>query len=183
MSLFETQRLTARQLTLQDLPELTAMLSDPEVMEYSIRGVCDEAATRKFIDWCLASYSSHGVGPWALVEKGTGDFVGFCGVGPELVDGVEEVNLGYRLARRFWYRGLATEAATGTLDYAFGHRAVESVIAIIEPGHTASLRVSEKVGFRSYTSLEFHGRPVRVYRMTAQSWHTLHNDSILGTGA
>nr|WP_281171849.1 GNAT family N-acetyltransferase [Aliagarivorans taiwanensis] len=62
------------------------------------------------MDWCLTCYSSHGVGPWALVEKETGELIGFCGVGPELIAGVEEINLGYRLAQKFWNRGLATEA-------------------------------------------------------------------------
>ncbi|XSS65582.1 GNAT family N-acetyltransferase [Pseudomonas sp. B11] len=54
-------------------------------------------------------------GHGALVEKGTGELVGFCGVSPEQVGGVQEANLGYRLARRFWNRGLATEAVRGVL--------------------------------------------------------------------
>lgn len=102
MQLFETERLVARQLSLQDVPALTEILSDPEVMKYSVRGVCDEGATRKFIDWCIGCYSSHGIEPWALLEKISGGLIGFSGVGPELVNDVEETNLGYRLARRFW---------------------------------------------------------------------------------
>ena len=54
MYLFETARLKVRPLSMQDLPALTALLSDPAVMEYSIRGICDEAATRQFIAWCEA---------------------------------------------------------------------------------------------------------------------------------
>src|SRR5690606_19209829 len=108
VQLFETERLIARRLSHQDVPALTAMLSDPEVMKFSVRGVCDEEATRKFVDWCLECYASHGIGPWALCEKESGNFIGFCGVGPELVGDVEEINLGYRLARRFWHQGYAT---------------------------------------------------------------------------
>lgn len=175
VQLFETERLFARQLSHRDLPALTEILSDPEVMKYSVRGVCDEAATRKFIDWCLECYSFHGIGPWALVEKDSGDLVGFCGVGPELVADVEEINLGYRLARKFWNQGFATEAVKGVLDYAFGQKNFASVVVIIEPEHGASVRVSEKAGFRHYTKLEFHGRPVRLCRMTCQDWSILHN--------
>ena len=72
MYLFETARLEVRPLSMQDLPALTALLSDPAVMEYSIRGVCDEAATRQFIAWCEACYAESGVGPWALEERATG---------------------------------------------------------------------------------------------------------------
>lgn len=175
MQLFETERLIARQLSLQDLPDLTEILSDPEVMKYSVRGVCDEDATRKFIDWCMGCYSSHGIGPWALLEKTSGDLIGFCGIGPELVGDVEEINLGYRLARRFWGRGFATESVNGVMSYAFDQKNCESVVVIIEPEHTASVRVTEKAGFGGYTIHEFHDRSVRLYRMTCKDW-VLHNE-------
>ena len=48
-----------RPLSLGDLSPLTEILSDPEVMKHSVRGVCDEAATRQFIEWCLASVLLH----------------------------------------------------------------------------------------------------------------------------
>ncbi|WP_371871873.1 GNAT family N-acetyltransferase [Pontibacterium sinense] len=179
MQLFETERLVARPLSLQDLPALTEILSDPEVMKYSVRGVCDGEATREFIDWCAECYSSHGVGPWALLEKASGDLIGFCGVGPELVDDVEEINLGYRLARRFWNQGFATEAVNGVMMYAFDQKHYESVVVIIEPEHIASVRVAEKAGFGDYTVHEFHSRPVRLYRMICEDW-VLHNKRLSG---
>ena len=119
MYLFETARLKVRPLSMQDLPALTALLSDPAVMEYSIRGICDEAATRQFIAWCEACYAESGVGPWALEERATGELAGFCGINAEQVDGEEETSLGYRLARRYWHQGLATEAARAVAQYAF----------------------------------------------------------------
>lgn len=176
MQLFETPRLSARQLSHQDLPALADILSDPEVMKYSVRGVCDRTATRKFIDWCLESYSDHSIGPWALIEKASDTFVGFCGIGPEWVADAEEINLGYRLARNHWNKGIATEAVKGVLNYAFTEKGINSVIAIIEPAHGASLRVSEKAGFRHYKILNFHDRSVRLYRMTHQDWHQLPSD-------
>ncbi len=175
MELFETERLVARQLSLQDLPALTKILSDPEVMKYSVCGVCDENISRKFIDWCMECYSSHGIGPWALLKKASdGDLIGFCGVAPELVDDIEEINLGYRLARRHWNQGFATEAVNAVLSYAFDKKYCESVVVIIEPEHTASVRVAKKAGFGDYTTHEFHDLPVQLYRMTYQDW-ALHN--------
>lgn len=94
MQICETERLFIRTLSLDDVSELSTILSNPEVMKHSIRGVCDEAATRRFIDWCLESYASHRIGPLALVEKGSGKLVGFCGVSYEEVNGVEEIGLG-----------------------------------------------------------------------------------------
>ncbi len=169
----ETERLIVRRFSLEDVPALTDILSDPEVMKHSVGGVCDEAATRKFIEWCLDCYESHGVGPWALIDKEASELIGFCGVGPEMVAEVEEINLGYRLARRYWNRGLASESAKAVLNYVFGKRRLPSVVVIIEPEHEASLKVAEKVGFSSFDVLEFHGRPVRLYRLTSEHWETL----------
>ncbi|MFS8152151.1 GNAT family N-acetyltransferase [Vreelandella titanicae] len=164
----ETERLCIRTLSLDDVPELTNILSDPEVMKYSIRGVCDETATRRFIEWCLESYASHRIGPWALVEKGSDGLVGFCGVSPEEVNGVEEMGLGYRLAKRYWGQGLASEAVQAVLHNAFNQKQLSSVVVIIEPENVASLKVAEKAGFSEFDILEFYGRPVRQYRLTQQ---------------
>ncbi|ERO60652.1 GNAT family N-acetyltransferase [Pseudomonas piscis] len=173
MPLFETPRLIGRPLSREDLPALTAILSDPWVMKHSLRGVCDEQATSRFIDECLVCYAEQGMGPWALVERGTGELLGFCGVSPEQVGGVQEANLGYRLARRFWNRGLATEAVRGVLALVFGPLGLDCVVVIIEPDHGASLRVAEKAGFSEYQQMEFHQRPVRLYRMGGQHWQAL----------
>ncbi len=174
VQLFETERLIGRHLSHQDLHDLTEILSDPEVMKYSVRGVCDEETTRNFIHWCLESYSTHGVGPWALIEKSTSELIGFCGVGPEIVDGIEEMNLGYRLARKSWNRGLATEAVRAALEYVFTQHSLASVIAIIEPENSASIRVSEKAGFKDYSVHVFHNRPVRLYRISHEVQSPTH---------
>lgn len=178
MQICETERLILRRLTFEDVPALTKILSDPEVMRHSVRGVCDEAATREFVEWCLSCYESHGVGPWALIDKKTSDLIGFCSAGPEMVADVEEINLGYRLARSYWNKGLASEAASAVLNYVFGEKLFNSVVVIIEPEHLASLKVAENAGFSSFDVLKFHGRSVRVYRLTSKQWKTLHNSAM-----
>lgn len=166
----KTPRLRLRPLTTADLPALAELLADPEVMRHSLRGVCDEMATRIFLDWCFDCYIKHRSGPLALVDRREGSFVGFCGVSPERIKGATELNLGYRLARRYWGQGLATEAARAALEHAFGERQLDSVVALVEPTHAASLRVAEKVGFGSFEALEFHKRPVRLYRLHRAQW-------------
>ena len=164
-TLIETPRLRLRPFSMHDVPALAAILGDPAVMKHSLGGVRDERATLEFIVWCRKSYSTHGVGPWALVDKNDASLIGFCGVGPENVNGVEEMNLGYRLATRFWNRGLATEASKAVLAHAFQGQGVESVVVIIEPDHVASLKVAEKAGFGRFDLMTFHDRPVRLYRL------------------
>ncbi|RUO24466.1 GNAT family N-acetyltransferase [Aliidiomarina minuta] len=178
MQICETDRLIVRRLSLEDVPALTEILSDPEVMKHSVRGVCDEAATREFIEWSLSCYESHCAGPWALIDKKSSELIGFCSAGPEMVADVEEISLGYRLARRYWNKGLASEAARAVLSYVFTQKLCKSVVVIIEPGHPASLKVAEKAGFSGFDELEFYGRAVRLYRLTSEQWETLNdNDS------
>ncbi|MGI9276285.1 MAG: GNAT family N-acetyltransferase [Endozoicomonas sp.] len=165
MHLFETKRLLVRLLSLNDLQVMTKILSDPDVMRHSVRGVCDEKATREFIEWCIACYKTHGVGPWALTEKTNGDLIGFCGLSPEVVKDTEEINLGYRLSKKYWGQQLATEAAKAVVDYGFNQKQVDSIIVIIEPAHIASLRVAEKCGFNDFTATTYHDKSVRIYRL------------------
>lgn len=177
----QTARMLIRPLSLGDVPALKEILSDPEVMRHSVRGVCDEAATWRFVEWCLSCYQSHGVGPWALVEKDSLALIGFCGVGPERIGEVKEINLGYRLARRYWGCGLATESVRAALAYAFGAMSFDSVVVIIEPDHVASLRVAEKTGFSKFREVVFHEKPVRLYRLTHGDWTQSHNTTLQGT--
>ncbi|KDN98523.2 N-acetyltransferase [Pseudomonas sp. R32] len=83
---------------------------------------------------------------------------------------VEQASLGYRLATRFWRQGLASEAVRGVLEYVFSQQQQPAVIAIIESANVASLRVAQKAGFNTFDTVQFHGRPVRVYRLTHQDW-------------
>lgn len=166
----QTPQMLIRELLESDIPGLSLMLSDPEVMRNSVRGVCDETATREFVRWCLGCYATHAVGPWALIDRSDGSLIGFCGVSPEAVGAVVEMNLGYRLARRFWGRGLATEAARYVVSQVFEQGLASSIVVIIEPEHVASLRVAEKTGFTDFSELVFHGKPVRLYRLTADRW-------------
>tara|TARA_R110000772_G_scaffold170799_2_gene282762 strand:- start:11895 stop:12197 length:303 start_codon:yes stop_codon:yes gene_type:complete len=100
-----------------------------------------------------------------------------------MVFDVEEMNLGYRLARRYWNRGLASEAARAVLNYVFREKKFNSVVVIIEPEHVASLKVAEKVGFSSFDILEFHGRPVRLYRLTSKRWEALCSKAMCAINA
>ncbi|WP_033415521.1 GNAT family N-acetyltransferase, partial [Hahella ganghwensis] len=94
MKITESDRLYIRELSQEDLLQLTEILSDPEVMKHSVGGVHDKLATARFIDWCMSCYSTRGFGPWALDDKESGELVGFCGISPEVIDSFEEINLG-----------------------------------------------------------------------------------------
>lgn len=170
MQVMQTARTRIREFQLSDIPGLARILGDPSVMEFSSKGPLTEEDTLQFIAWCIDSYRQHGHGPWALTEKQSGALIGFCGLSLENVDGVEEIEIGYRLAKDQWGKGLATEAATRVIEYGFSDLNINSIIGIVSPRHTASLRVLAKLGFHSFYETRFSGWDVRIYRQNRQDW-------------
>jgi ribosomal-protein-alanine N-acetyltransferase len=76
-------------------------------------------------------------------------FAGF--VGPWEVnfdDPPRRVEIGWRLARAYWGKGYATEAAKAALDFAFGPGGLEEIVAFVAPGNRASRAVMERIGLR-----------------------------------
>lgn len=164
VALAESSRLLLREFTPEDVGVLAEILRDPEVMEFSTNGPCSEDDTRKFIDMCRQSYREHGFGQWAVVSRESGAVIGFCGLSYVDVDGTREIEIGYRLARHTWGKGLATEAADTAVEHGFEAFHVDSVIAIIALRHAASIRVAEKIGFEMGFQTHYCGWDVRIYR-------------------
>jgi ribosomal-protein-alanine N-acetyltransferase len=88
------------------------------------------------------------LGLWATVQKDSGNFIGRCGLLPWTIDGQQEVEVAYAIARNYWGQGLATEAAGAILQYGFWHLNLPRLVSLIEPENTASQKVAEKIGMR-----------------------------------
>ena len=80
-----------------------------------------------------------------------------------MVDGVEEIEIGYRLDPKYWGRGLATEAAEAVRDHAFNDLGLGHVISLIHPNNIASRRVAEKNGMTVEKETIFRGFPTIVF--------------------
>lgn len=171
-----TQRLLLRRFTITDLDELADLLADPQVMKHSLSGPCDRERSAAWLDWLLSCYETYGVGPLALIARDSHELVGFCGVVPEKVEGRQMFNLGYRLNQCYWGQGLAAEAAQAVLRTVFTGPDIDSVVVIIEPDHPASMRVAEKAGFSQFERIDFHDRPVQLYRMSREQWRSAQPD-------
>ena len=140
-----TERLTFREMTIDDADLLVALLGDPDVMwVYPHPFSRDEV--QAWIDWNVQSYHARGFGLWVLALRDSGDFVGECGLTVQTVAGVTEIEVGYQLLPAFWSRGLATEAVAACRDFGRDIAGLERVVAFIDPRNIASQRVAAKVG-------------------------------------
>jgi RimJ/RimL family protein N-acetyltransferase len=140
-----TPRLAFREMALDDLDDMAALLGDPQVMRYYPSPKSRQEALA-WIPWNQRLYREHGVGLWLLILRDTGEFVGDCGLTPQQVDGVTEIEVGYHVRAVFQGRGLATEAAAACRDYARDVLGVDRLIAIIDPRNRPSQRVAERLG-------------------------------------
>jgi RimJ/RimL family protein N-acetyltransferase len=145
----QTLRLQLRSITPADQPALLRVLGDPEVMRFSDSVLTADEVTAWIAQRCLASYATHGFGPYGVVRRDTGDMIGYCGLFyfADLA-GSPAVELGYRLERAAWGHGYATEAAQAVCTYAFTTLALPRLVALIDPGNQASLRVATKLGMQ-----------------------------------
>ena len=144
---FATARLQAERLTSDHLAEVRRMNSDPAVMEH-IWGVRTEDQTAAYMTRNLQHWSDYGFGLWILRERSGGEPVGRAVLRHLLIDGVDEVEVGYAFYQRYWGRGLATEIAARCVDLAEHQLGLATIVAITDPANQPSQRVLEKVGFR-----------------------------------
>lgn len=161
----ETPRLLLRKIQESDFDALLKILGDPEVMRFSLHGAEDHDGVRKFLESTWQRYERDGVAQWAVVLKETGACIGECGISVQIIDGIKEYEIGYRLAKSYWGQGLATEAAKVCRDLGFGQLVISRLISIIEAENKASIRVAEKVGMRMEKESAFHGISVKIYSL------------------
>ena len=103
------------------------------------------------------------LGLWATVHKETGRFIGRCGLLPWTIDGKDEVEVAFTIAREYWGQGLATEAARAILQHGLEGLNLSRLICLIELENIASQRVAEKIGMRFEREARDEMGPFLIY--------------------
>lgn len=139
----ETSRLLFRRFLLEDAAAFFQLNADPEVIRYTGDPPFESVqAAHKFIEQYTA-YADWGFGRWAVLEKASGEFIGFCGLSKNEQG---DVDLGYRFMRSVWGRGYATESARVSLKLGFESFRLPYIVGRTAIANTASIRVLEKIG-------------------------------------
>jgi ribosomal-protein-alanine N-acetyltransferase len=176
----ETDRLILRRWRTEDGGPFAALNADPEVMEH-FPSPLSPRESDELIERIEAGFVAQGFGLWALEVKATGEFIGFTGVSVPSFEAAftPTVEVGWRLARRAWGNGFATEAARASLDVAFCDFGLPEVVSFTFEGNARSRAVMERLGMTHDPSADFDHpkiaaghRVVRhvLYRMPADRW-------------
>jgi RimJ/RimL family protein N-acetyltransferase len=167
-SVLETDRLRLRPFArdLSDVDALNAIQSDPVHMRYYPHPFSPED-TRAWIERWLRHEEEYGYALWAIEESQTGAFLGNCGPAHQVVDGKDELEIGWSVAPWRANQGIATEAAAAVRDHCFGIIGAPYVISLVRPENGPSARVAEKIGMGVWKETRFgsEGWIHRVYRV------------------
>lgn len=168
MIIAETPRLILRHIQSDDADAFNSVFGDPEVMRFG-DGVQTAQWVHQWVQNCLDhDYPERGFGPYAVLDKRSLQVMGYCGLFYFAdVCGQPEVEIGYRLARRYWGSGYATEAARAVRNYGFGEFGMPRLVALIDPANLASIRVAKKLDMRyeKDVMLEGYTHPDHVYAL------------------
>jgi RimJ/RimL family protein N-acetyltransferase len=143
-----SDRLEFRRWSEDDIEAAMKLWGDQRVTALiDARGPLDRAKVEERLAKELDLERQHGIQYWPVYLRATGAFIGCAGLRPRGVspDGFE---LGFHLCADFWGQGLATEAATAVIRFAFDELHASWLFAGHHPENEASRRVLEKLGFR-----------------------------------
>ena len=176
-----TARLVMRPAAESDLPDLTALMADPEVAGRLYHGVLDEAGARALLAGYQATWQEHGYGMWSLRRRGDGGFVGVCGLWNR--DGGLGVATRVAIARRAWGQDFAGEAGRAMLRYAFEVAGLPGLVAITRATNPAAERTLIRMGWRLEERFEKEGRVLLRYAMTREEWLRCPNEHSAAVGS
>jgi len=142
----ETERLRIRMFTPDDLDVLCSIYGDPDVMRY----LSGHPLSREEVeDWMRSwadQWNNLGFGWWGLELKSSGELIGHCGL--QFIHNTRDIEIAYALAKSWWGKGLAPEAARAGLRYGFEVLNFDRIYALSEPPNIASQNVMKKIGMK-----------------------------------
>ena len=160
----ETERLILRESDLDGMFELD---SDPEVHRYlGNKPVKTKEESQRIIASALKQYKERGIGRWAVIEKSSGEFVGWSGLKLNTeynMNGFTRYyDVGYRLIKRYWGKGFATESGKAAVNYAFNVLKLPELYATTEIGNQASHNALLKIGLHYVEDFYFEEEKLKL---------------------
>lgn len=159
--ILETERLSLREINLQDVDDLFEMDADPQVHLYIENNpVQTREQIVEVVKMLQHQYAENGIARWAVVDKQTGECVGWSGLKlfrTPLNGHVNFYELGYRFKTKHWGKGYATETSRAIIDYGFDQLNLDVLYAITHPENEKSIHVLNKLGFQFVETFDYEG--------------------------
>jgi RimJ/RimL family protein N-acetyltransferase len=137
-----------------------------------LSGTMSPQQTEEEVSRFMRHWEERGFRLWAVEEKASGLFIGLIGLlyQEEWPVGEHKTEVGWRLDRSFWGRGLATEGARAKLHHGVDKLGLQRIISITVPQNVASRRVMEKLGMTLRGESNFKGFNVVWSALDRREW-------------
>lgn len=152
----KTERLTLRPWQPKDSEPFAALNQDSAVAEFFPK-ILSKKESDELITKIKNEYAEHGFGLMAVELNSNHKFIGFIGLSiPSFQSNFTPcVEIGWRIAKKYWGQGLATEGAKAVLNYAFQELKLEEVVSFTAKNNIRSIRVMEKIGMKHDKNRDF----------------------------
>jgi RimJ/RimL family protein N-acetyltransferase len=174
-----TERLLLRGWRPDDRTPFAALNVDPEVMAH-FPALLSHRESDALADRIEAHFERDGWGLWAMEDRASGAFLGFTGLARPVFDApfLPAIEIGWRLARPFWGKGYASEAARASTAFAFDALGLDEIVSMAVAANARSIAVMERLGMHRDPAEDFdhplvaepHLRRHVLYRLTAADW-------------
>lgn len=153
--ILETKRCFIRELNVDDAPYLFQLNMHPDILKFTTDPpFTSENEAAEFIK-NYDAYLKTGFGRWAVLNKQTGEFLGWCGL--KFIPEENEVDIGYRFLPEHWGKGYAVETATACCKWGVEKKGLKRIVARIHKENFRSIRVAEKMKMKYEKDLEYDG--------------------------
>jgi ribosomal-protein-alanine N-acetyltransferase len=162
-----TERLVLRPVTLRDRAALLAHWTTSDVRLFLFDGgIMSEGEITEAIEDSTRDFAAAGYGLWLIHEKDQAELVGTAGLRP-----LEDIGLEifYSLAPGSWGKGYATEAARAVVEHALGPLGLPEVLAEVDEGNAASIKVIERLGMTPFEVVPGVLGPMTRFRRAGQA--------------
>lgn len=182
----ETERLYLRQWRASDFATFADMNADPEVMQYFPKLLTSKVSDI-IANKCQQLIADNGWGLWAVSlkddEESSGDFIGFVGLNDTHANMsfAPAVEIAWRLHNNYWGQGYATEAARGSLNFAFTELGLEEVVSFTAVINKRSQLIMQRIGMTDTQDNFYHPalkatHPLAehvLYKISRQQWENI----------
>ena len=159
----ETNRLILRELNPDDAKNFYDLNSNPNIIKYTGNSAFKNVEEASGFLENYQDYKFNGYGRWAVIEKATDKFIGWCGL--KFGEMKNETDIGFRFFEEEWNKGYATESGVACMQYGFENLKLKRIVGRAMKENIGSIKVLEKIGLKYEKDIEFDGNAAVIYKI------------------
>ncbi|WP_218597928.1 GNAT family N-acetyltransferase [Polaribacter sp. NJDZ03] len=173
----ETERLLLREFRITDVEGMFELDSNPKVHQYlGKKTIKTKEEAKRMIDFILKQYKENGIGRFAVIEKSSGNFIGWSGLKlnkgtKESLNGFQDfIDIGYRFIPKYWKNGYGLESAIACLEYGFKTMNLDIIYGAAEIGNIGSNKILQKIGLQFVNEFKEDNELVNWYELKKENY-------------